>query len=236
MTPRPHPTGLLGCGQAARRTDGDVVVVTGGTGGIGLAVVERLLDDGWNVLAGDVADPPHPNSPRPGLENAQLDVADPEAVRRVATRLAEEERGVAGLVNVAGLLQDVTALDAVDPALVERIWSVNYLGAHRCMVEFARLMRDGGSIVNITSINAHRPLPLHAYAPVKAALDAATRLAAGELGAAGSGSTRSHRGSPSPRRWRRRSRSAPGTPRRWRAQPLCSGSSTRPRSLPSLRS
>ncbi|WGX99209.1 SDR family NAD(P)-dependent oxidoreductase [Nocardioides sp. L-11A] len=159
--------------------------MTGGTGGIGLAVVERLLDDGWNVLAGDVADPPRPNSPRPGLESTQLDVADPEAVRRVATRLAEEERGVAGLVNVAGLLQDVTALDAVDPALVERIWSVNYLGAHRCMVEFARLMRGGGSIVNITSINAHRPLPLHAYAPVKAALDAATRLAAGELGRRG---------------------------------------------------
>lgn len=185
MTSGSHPAGLLGGNQAARRTDGDVVVVTGANGGIGLAVVDRLLDDGWNVLAGDVADPPGPRSARPSLESVQLDVADPEAVRRLAARLSREERGVAGLVNVAGLLQDVTALDAIDPALVERIWSVNYLGAHRCMVEFARLMVGGGSIVNITSVNAHRPLPLHAYAPVKAALDAATRLVAGELGRRG---------------------------------------------------
>ena len=39
--------------------------------------------------------------------------------------------------------------------------------------------------MNITSINEHRPLPLHAYAPTKVALGALTTLTSGELGRLG---------------------------------------------------
>jgi NAD(P)-dependent dehydrogenase (short-subunit alcohol dehydrogenase family) len=56
-----------------------------------------------------------------------------------------------------------------------------------CTQIFGAVMAEagGGSIVNITSINEHRPLPLHTYAPTKVALGAWTTLSAGELGPAG---------------------------------------------------
>jgi NAD(P)-dependent dehydrogenase (short-subunit alcohol dehydrogenase family) len=64
---------------------------------------------------------------------------------------------------------------------------VNYFGCVACTQAFGRMMIDngGGAIVNITSINEHRPLPLHAYAPTKVALGALTQLSAGEFGPKG---------------------------------------------------
>jgi NAD(P)-dependent dehydrogenase (short-subunit alcohol dehydrogenase family) len=90
-------------------------------------------------------------------------------------------------VNVAGLLQDVTPFLAMDAERQQAIWDVNYFGAVSCIQALAPLMIEGGggSIVNITSINEHRPLPLHAYAPTKVALGALTQLTAGEFGPKG---------------------------------------------------
>ncbi len=181
MTGTPAMRPRRGAGQDARRQAGAPVVVTGAAGGIGQAVATRLVEDGWVVWSLDVTGPPEPIR-RSGLVRGRLDVTDAAAVADLAVRLRAEGRPVAGLVNVAGILQDVESMLSQAPAQVERIWAVNYFGAHRCMRELAPLMVGGGSIVNVTSINAHRPLPLHAYAPAKVALDAATRLAAGELG------------------------------------------------------
>ena len=68
-----------------------------------------------------------------------------------------------------------------------RIWEVNYFGAVLCTQVFGGAMAQlgRGAIVNVTSINEHRPLPLHAYAPTKVALGALTQLTAGELGPEG---------------------------------------------------
>jgi NAD(P)-dependent dehydrogenase (short-subunit alcohol dehydrogenase family) len=62
-----------------------------------------------------------------------------------------------------------------------------YFGAVTCTQIFGAVMTDGlgGAIVNITSINEPRPLPLHAYAPTKVAMGALTVLSAGELGPKG---------------------------------------------------
>jgi len=75
----------------------------------------------------------------------------------------------------------------MDPALQHRIWEVNYFGAVTCTQVFtpAIIAGGGGAIVNITSINEQRPLPLHAYAPSKVALGALTKLSAGEFGLRG---------------------------------------------------
>lgn len=117
---------------------------------------------------------------------AAMDVSDAQAVQRMASDLAEAGP-ITGLVNVAGILQDVTSLLDMDDEAARRIWDVNYFGAQNCIQSFGRIMADAGkgSIVNITSINEIRPLPLHAYAPSKVALGALTTLAAGELGPKG---------------------------------------------------
>ncbi|VVE39803.1 SDR family NAD(P)-dependent oxidoreductase [Pandoraea commovens] len=174
----------------ALRDAGKAVVVTGASGGIGLAVTNRLHDDGWHVVATDLdltqlrsvfgerADDTR-------MQLAALDVTDHAAVNALAASLRNP--GVAGLVNVAGVLQDVMPMLDMTDDMQRRVWEVNYFGAQHCLRAFTPLMTEAGAgaVVNITSINELRPLPLHAYSPAKVALGALTQLAAGELGASG---------------------------------------------------
>ncbi|WP_432974491.1 SDR family NAD(P)-dependent oxidoreductase [Dactylosporangium sp. CA-233914] len=150
------------------------VVVTGAAGGIGASIAAELRILGRPVVATDI---------RETSDTIALDVTSDHSVLALAERLGGEP--VAGLVNAAGVLQDVTSLLDPDPDQAELVWKVNYHGAMRCIRHLTPLMRPGAAVVNITSVNAHRPLPLHAYAPAKVALEASTRLAAGELGSRG---------------------------------------------------
>ncbi|WP_058376031.1 SDR family NAD(P)-dependent oxidoreductase [Pandoraea norimbergensis] len=175
----------------ALRDSGHAVVVTGASGGIGLAVANRLYDDGWHVVATDLdlarlRDVFGERADTPRMTLAAIDVTDHAAVDALAASL-RERGGVAGLVNVAGLLQDAIPLLEMDDAMQRRVWEVNYFGAQHCLRALAPLMTQAGAgaVVNITSINELRPLPLHAYSPTKVALGALTQLAAGELGASG---------------------------------------------------
>ena len=181
-----------GAGQNQRRTAGALIVVTGSGGGIGSAIVRRLRQDGWTVLATDrdeAALQPlrQAHGSEPGWHWAALDVTSAEDLQRVSDGLRSSGQRVAGLVNVAGVLQDVMKLLKMPMDMQRRVWEVNYFGAERCIQTFAPLMIEGGggAIVNITSINELRPLPLHAYAPTKVALGALTTLAAGDLGPQG---------------------------------------------------
>jgi NAD(P)-dependent dehydrogenase (short-subunit alcohol dehydrogenase family) len=79
-------------------------IVTGGTGGLGAAVVARLLDDGWRVIVPWIVERELDRiEERPGLELVQADLFDPEAVAAVvgaATR--DQSAPLKGLVNLVG--------------------------------------------------------------------------------------------------------------------------------------
>lgn len=176
--------------MARLRESGSTIVVTGAGGGIGTGIVDRLIRDGWHVLAADLS-ADSLSRLQSGIDSAgrlavaELDVSDPAAVERCAKRVADRGATVAGLVNAAGILQDVVPLMALDLEWQKKIWDVNYFGAFYCTRWFGELMmgNGGGSIVNITSINEPRVLPLHAYGPSKVALGSLTTLSAGEFGA-----------------------------------------------------
>src|ERR1039458_1439363 len=79
-------------------------IVTGGTGGLGSAVVARLLHDGWRVVVPWVAEQELQRvASRDGLELVQADLFDPDAAREViAAAVAERAVPLGGLVNLVG--------------------------------------------------------------------------------------------------------------------------------------
>lgn len=177
--------------MSQRRGEGAAIIVTGAAGGIGGGITTRLLADGWTVIATDLdADrlaklKAETNSER--LQTVTLDIAKSGDVREAAASLKQSGVIIAGLVNGAGLLQDVGPFMAMNEEAQRRIWDVNYFGAVACTREFGGqiIANGGGSIINITSINELRVLPLHAYGPTKVALGSLTTLTAGEFGASG---------------------------------------------------
>jgi len=79
-------------------------IVTGGTGGLGAAVVARLLDEGWRVVVPWIVQAELERvQQRDGLELIEADLFDPEAVARVVSAAAgANETPLRGLVNLVG--------------------------------------------------------------------------------------------------------------------------------------
>jgi NAD(P)-dependent dehydrogenase (short-subunit alcohol dehydrogenase family) len=79
-------------------------IITGGTGGLGTAVVDRLLDDGWRVVVPWIAEQELERlRPRQGLELVRADLFDPASVQGVVERAGGAEGAVLrGVVNLVG--------------------------------------------------------------------------------------------------------------------------------------
>ena len=157
------------------------VVVTGGAGGIGLAIAERLAADGPVVVL-DVAD--HLAIPLDGVRLVTGDAADPDDSRRAAS-LAEEHAPLTGWVNNAAVFRDAGFRDtsaAEVRDLISANTSLAVTGCHTAVRHFLDHGR-GGAIVNVSSHQAQRPvrgaLP---YATAKAAIEGLTRAVAVDHG------------------------------------------------------
>ena len=99
------------------------------------------------------------------------DVADQPELERCA-ELIEAELGAATiLVNSAGIIQQPLPPEELNLAVWDEIIRVDQRGTYISCLTFGRrmAMRGCGSIVNIASIAGMRSVPLHAYAPAKAA-------------------------------------------------------------------
>ena len=152
-------------------------VVTGGTRGIGLAVADRLAEEGFDVLV--LARRPGDSAHR----FAACDVADAAAVRTVFAGLP----GVDVLVNCAGIA-GANRLDG-DDALWHAIIGSNLHGTYHCCKAALPLLPDQtGRIVNIASVLGLRGVPDQtAYCAAKHGVVGFTRALA--LAVAGRGIT-----------------------------------------------
>ena len=118
-----------------------------------------------------------------GGEYEVCDVADRGAVERAAHRLAERGRPVHLLVNNAGLPGRTSFFDA-DPARIERVLRVNYLGGVWCLRAFLPALEAAApsDVVNVVSVAGAVALPRSGpYAATKHAQLAFSRAAAAEL-------------------------------------------------------
>lgn len=152
------------------------VVVIGGTGGIGTAIVQAFLDLGAHVTAtgatdGEVAG--HPLSGHENLELRRLDVTDDAAVAALAAGFERADV----LVNAAGILRRDAEYE-IDT--FRQVIDVNLIGVMRTCTAFrAALSAAEGCIVNIASMNAFAALPrLPAYCAAKGGVVMLTRALA----------------------------------------------------------
>ncbi|HRO61076.1 MAG TPA: SDR family oxidoreductase [Burkholderiaceae bacterium] len=157
-------------------------LVTGGSRGIGRAIVQRLLADGHQVINLD-RDPPSQQAGNEVYE--QVDLADEARSRELLSTLAERW-SITRLVNNAGVVRPGTVEDASTEDL-EAVVAVNIAASIRCVQAVLPAMKAArfGRIVNISS-RAALGKPLRTvYSVTKAGLHGLTRTLALELGAHG---------------------------------------------------
>jgi 3-oxoacyl-[acyl-carrier protein] reductase len=163
-------------------------LVTGGTGGMGRVIAARLAADGFDVAVAytgdiDLADATVGEIKGQGRRGAAFaaDIADEEAVSALFDAIEDRFRHVDVVVHTAGINRP-GALTDLDLADFDAIHRVNVRGTFVVDQQAARRVRDGGSIVNVSS-SAVRAAPpaLSAYTASKSAVDALTRILAKEL-------------------------------------------------------
>lgn len=167
--------------------DDKVVLVTGGSRGIGRGIVDAFLEQGARVYTcarhrpGDAVEPKRPGA---GVaEFVQADVRDAEQVRELIETLLSQEGRLDVLINNAG---GSPAADAatVSPRFTEAIIRLNLLAPLSVsQLAYPSLKAARGAIVNIASVSGVRPSPgTVAYGAAKAGLLSATRSLAQEWG------------------------------------------------------
>jgi NAD(P)-dependent dehydrogenase (short-subunit alcohol dehydrogenase family) len=159
---------------------GKVAVVTGAASGIGRATAVALASYGASVIGCD--------RDADGLSSldakltATLDVRDVDAVTQFAEQVGAEFGGVDVLVNNAGGTF-ISLFADLSPKGDETLVRENLLSVAWMTRAFLPLLRDGGAIVNVTSIEAYRAAPTYAmYGAAKAGVENLTRTLALELG------------------------------------------------------
>ncbi len=166
-------------------------IVTGGAAGIGLGIVQGLLDDGMNVLAAD-RNPEACDAARRLLEGRsahvmEADMADEEQVREVMDEALVHFGRIDLLCNNAGV-RHVAPLADISLSDWQESFRVNVDAALLGARAVLPAMREQGSgvIVNIGSISGLAPyVEGGAYAASKAALAALTKVMAMEFGPLG---------------------------------------------------
>jgi NAD(P)-dependent dehydrogenase (short-subunit alcohol dehydrogenase family) len=156
-------------------SDGGGVLVAGGTGGLGIAVVKELLDAGYSVTAPWVVEREKERveaSLSPGdspLTLVQADLMDPNA----AMRVAEGVENLSAVVNLVGGFSSGPRVHETEPEEFERMLRLNlrpgFLLARAAM---PRLVESGGgAFVGVSARPALRPFPGAAgYVAAKAAV------------------------------------------------------------------
>jgi NAD(P)-dependent dehydrogenase (short-subunit alcohol dehydrogenase family) len=159
-----------------------VILVSGGTSGVGLAAARAAVSAGAQVVVtGRRREQGEKVAADIGARYVPCDVADPAQITAAVDAVVAEFGRVDGLVNAAGLVDRGTLLDTT-PELFDRHMAVNLRGPFLAMQAVVRDMlrrKAPGTIVNIGSEAANGGAPvLAAYAAAKAGLAALTRNAA----------------------------------------------------------
>lgn len=177
--------------EPRERLDGEVAVITGGTGAIGLAAARRLAHLGARVVLLERRGDASAQAALQKLEGSghfavMASVTDSVALAAAAADVRERAGPAAILVNCAGFTKPVVAadLEGLSDSLIDEIFATNWRGTFASIRAFAPQLKERGDsvIVNVSSIAAFTGMGSNlAYAAAKAGTDALTKALAKAL-------------------------------------------------------
>jgi 3-oxoacyl-[acyl-carrier protein] reductase len=167
------------------RLAGKTAVVTGGSRGIGRAIVRRLAADGARVVFSFRTDQAAADALARETGNAvavRADQADPASLDALFAPVAD---GLDILVNNAAMVGPALIRD-ITPELFDQVMTVNARFPLLAMRRAEPLLRDGGRVISISTLNTVAPGPgIALYCASKAALEQVSKVAAREFGPRG---------------------------------------------------
>ena len=140
-----------------------VILITGGSRGIGAATAKLAAQNGYRVAVNYVAHKRRAEEVVDQVRSAggdaitlQADVSDEQQVMQMFSQLDEHFGTIDALVNNAGVLAPLSPVVNIDSQRIRRIFDVNVVGSFICAREAIRRMStdhngQGGSIINLTS-------------------------------------------------------------------------------------
>jgi 3-oxoacyl-[acyl-carrier protein] reductase len=172
---------------------GKVAIVTGASKGIGAGIARRFGAAGASVVVNYASNPDDATRVVDDIHAAggtaiavQADVSDADAVARLFAETVDAFGCLDVLVNNAAVYLPEPVEEA-SREHIDRQFSINTLGTIMTIQQaLAHFGSDGGSIVNIGSLDSARAVPgMSIYAATKGAIDALTRVLAADLGPRG---------------------------------------------------
>ncbi|OAP39186.1 sugar dehydrogenase [Sinorhizobium glycinis] len=178
---------------------GRVLLVTGGSRGIGAAVCLAAASEGWRVAVNYASQRQAAEEIVRKISEAggsaiaiQGDVGSEDGIKAIFSAVDAAFGRLDGLVNNAGIVGPPQRIDEIPPERLERMFRVNVTGAMRCAAEAVLRMStrhggEGGSIVNLSSVAAVLGAPGQYvdYAAAKGAIDSFTVGLAREVASEG---------------------------------------------------
>jgi NAD(P)-dependent dehydrogenase (short-subunit alcohol dehydrogenase family) len=164
------------------KLDGKTAVVTGGSSGIGYATAKKIRELGAKVIiTGRNPEAVEKAAKEIGAVGLVADQASLGDIDSLVERAREELGGVDVLFINAGVAA-FAPVEHLSEEQFDATMDINFKGAFFTLQKFLPILRDGASVINLSSINAYTGMPNTAvYAASKAALNSLTRTAAYEL-------------------------------------------------------
>ncbi len=164
---------------------GKTALVTGGSRGIGRAIVQRLADDGATVVFTYKESQAAADDLVRRIAGTVAVRADQEDLSSIEAMFHPVRGGLDILVNNAAINPRTPIADITGQEF-DRVMTVNAKFPVLAMREAAGVLRDNGRVINVSSLNTVLPAPGHAlYCASKAALEQFTAVAAREFGGRG---------------------------------------------------